>query len=559
MARMARTARRTLGVTLLAITLASCGGRAEPDRREPFADGDVRLVVILVVDMVHADRFVEALERFADDGLARFVREGAYYPNARYPYANLLTAAGHATIATGRNPDEHGVVGNSWIDRTTGRAMYSTVTRDAPRPDMLRVETVGDAWVSATDGRARVFAVSGKDRAAVFLAGKRGTAWWYDTATGGFTSNSARYFPDGSPAWAAAWDGSDRARSIARYADATWTPALPLEAYRAYCDPESDGCVPPTAFASDGFELGDDGLTAFPVRLAEMTDLPRTARYTPYLDRLTVAFVEDLLAHEKLGEHGTDILGIGLSGTDYIGHAFGPDGIEYEDALLRLDETVGALLRAIDREVGLDRTLVALTSDHGVQGIPEHRVAAGLEGGRIVCDDLERAAAPVLARHGLATRDVLGCVIPSLYLDVAAIRAAGVDPGTVRRELASALAELDGIAETYAWSSDGPIRTGSAPTEFDAAVAASFDAERSGDVLLVPKRHWIATRRRESTAAMHGLPHAEDQRVPVAVWGPGVSAGSVESEVSPAGIAPTIAARLGFDYPGEPLPEPPPR
>ena len=64
-------------------------------------------------------------------------------------------------------------------------------------------------------------------------------------------------------------------------------------------------------------------------------------------------------------------------------HAFGPRSHEVQDIYARLDKTIGALFDALDAQVGKDRWVVALSSDHGVTAIPEQLVAEGKDGGRI--------------------------------------------------------------------------------------------------------------------------------------------------------------------------------
>src|SRR5206468_6580556 len=53
------------------------------------------------------------------------------------------------------------------------------------------------------------------------------------------------------------------------------------------------------------------------------------------------------------------------------------------DVLFRLDRTIGDLLDHLDRAVGADRYIVALSSDHGIAPIPEQLIAEGRDAGRI--------------------------------------------------------------------------------------------------------------------------------------------------------------------------------
>ena len=49
-------------------------------------------------------------------------------------------------------------------------------------------------------------------------------------------------------------------------------------------------------------------------------------------------------AHDLGTDDATDILAVGFSATDNIGHTYGPGSQEAMDQILRLDQTVGRLL-----------------------------------------------------------------------------------------------------------------------------------------------------------------------------------------------------------------------
>src|SRR5207248_1108820 len=66
---------------------------------------------------------------------------------------------------------------------------------------------------------------------------------------------------------------------------------------------------------------------------------------------------------------------------DYIGHAYGPDSLEAADDVVRTDRDLEGFLAYLDRHLG-DRYTIALTSDHGVQSIPEVAQALGRDAGR---------------------------------------------------------------------------------------------------------------------------------------------------------------------------------
>ena len=118
--------------------------------------------------------------------------------------------------------------------------------------------------------------------------------------------------------------------------------------------------------------------------------MPRVAA-SPYLDRRLLEVALALVDAEELGRSrgrsrsrsrsresrdrparaGADLLAIGLSATDLVGHLYGPFSQESRAALGDLDEAIGELLAALEARLGRDRVGVVLTADHGVLPLPE--------------------------------------------------------------------------------------------------------------------------------------------------------------------------------------------
>ena len=74
---------------------------------------------------------------------------------------------------------------------------------------------------------------------------------------------------------------------------------------------------------------------------------------SPYLDKLTIDLAGTLAREEKLGQGmQTDMLIIGLSATDVVGHLYGPRSAESVDALAKLDLWLGQLLAELEQRVG---------------------------------------------------------------------------------------------------------------------------------------------------------------------------------------------------------------
>ena len=94
------------------------------------------------------------------------------------------------------------------------------------------------------------------------------------------------------------------------------------------------------------------------------------------MDPLTLEAARTLIDGYQLGRRGvTDLLSIGLSATDFVGHGYGTQGPEMCDQIRRLDAGIGEFLSFIDG-LGL-RVLLVVTGDHGGSDFPERLVQQG--------------------------------------------------------------------------------------------------------------------------------------------------------------------------------------
>jgi predicted AlkP superfamily pyrophosphatase or phosphodiesterase len=75
---------------------------------------------------------------------------------------------------------------------------------------------------------------------------------------------------------------------------------------------------------------------------------------------------------------------------------------------------------------------------------------------------------------------------------------------------------------------------------------ASFDPERSGDIVMFLKSHIMPVPNPTTYVATHGSPWDYDRRVPIAFWRRGMAPSAPQQAVETADIMPTLAAMLGL-------------
>lgn len=539
---------RAFLVGVVAVLLCTC-----------VAAGDTapRLVLLITIDQLRGDMPWRFRQRFGPDGFAYLMDRGTAYTDAHYQHATTFTAVGHATLVTGGNAAQHGLAGNDWLDTGTGKRVYCveddrhTLIGKTPRPHQgtsprnLTSTTIGDELVLASGGRSRVFSVSIKDRGAILPGGHLGKAFWYDAASGRFVTST--YYYDEYPSWVGDWNAAGHAD---RYRDRAWTL---LHARDSYVYGGQDDRPWERSYKSLGRTF------PHPLGNPRPKDYYAGLRFTPMGDELTLAFVKELMAREGLGRgEATDLLAVSFSATDYLGHAFGPNSLEYEDNLLRLDATLAELFRYVDRQVGLDHTLIVLSSDHGIDEIPEYKIALGLAAGRHHPNRfLAQANAALRARFDTDQDLVVAFWNPSLYLDVEAVRRLGLDLSAVEHALAAEMVRLPGFA--LAFTRSDLLAGEVTDTPVNRRVQAAFHPTRSGHVLVVQAPFWYLYPAPEKFSAMHGSPYPYDTYVPILIAGPGVPHRTVDRAVAPRDIAPTVAVYLGIKPPsgsvGAPLAE----
>jgi predicted AlkP superfamily pyrophosphatase or phosphodiesterase len=516
-----------------------------------------RLVLQITIDGLRADLINRYETGFGKDGFRLLMDKGVYYTNAHYQHANTETIVGHATLATGTFPSQHGMVGNVWFDREAGELAYNIEDPNSPiipprekaskgaqvdpaqkksrtqgrSPAVLLTPTLADGLAAYYGGRSKIFGVSGKDRSAVAMAGKAGKAFWYSTNTGDFVTST--YYYNAYPDWTVQWNAR---RLAAGYAGKSWTllndPAsylLAAQDDRPYeVDLKGYGRVFPHPFGQI-----DDPL--FYTRII----------VSPVGDQLLLDFSKELVNNEKLGQDEIpDYLSISFSGVDAVNHFFGPSSLENEDVVVQLDRILADLFAFIDQTVGLKHTLVVLSADHGMADMPEYMTGLGFRAGRLEPDQIVAAANKAGQTFGV-NGVVRFFYRPYLYLDDEKIAAAKLDRLKVAQAVADALTDFEGIALAVAASSLSEKETNPLVEQ----VRNNHHVSRSGDIYIIQEPYWFLFDK-GPVKAMHGSPWRYDTHVPIIFMGPGIRSQRVARRVHPVDVAPTIAALLGMTPPG---------
>lgn len=536
--------KRFLAALLVAATLPAVAAQAQQRSNDPapvaVPEQSVerlappRLIIAISVDQFSADLFSEYRSMFSG-GLARLAR-GVVFPQGYQAHAATETCPGHSTILTGSHPARNGIVANNWYDLSLTRedrrvycaedpSVAGTASgsgRYAPSLNFLRVPTLGER-LRQRDPRTQVVSVAGKDRAAIMLGGRGANETWWLASSG-----------------LASYRGTEASPLVAQISSAIHgainqpRPGLNLPVQCA----NRDIAVP----LADGRSVGQG-------RFAREAGNFRAFLASPEADGAVLAAAAALRQGLRLGEGPTtDLLAIGLSATDYVGHGVGTEGAEMCLQMLALDRELGDFFTRLDA-TGIDYAVV-LTADHGGHDLPErNRMHAANTAERV---DAALGAEQLNAR---LARD-LGLSGTLLYSDgpfgdyyinrtLSAADQRRVRDAAVAIFRAHPQVELVLTADALAAM---PIPTRSpelwTPAE---RVRASFDRARSGDIYMALRaRVTPIAEAGVGYVATHGSIWDYDRRVPMLFWRRGMAGFEQPNPVMTVDILPTLAALVSL-------------
>lgn len=548
-------------ITLIAITFFSVvcfnAQKSESQKHVKPSTESVqkpKLVVGLVIDQMRWDYLYRYQSKYTDGGFKRLLNTGYSFNNVMIPYIPTVTALGHTSVYTGSVPSIHGIAGNDWTDKTTGKNVYCTTDTSVQAvgtsnakigqhsPKNLWSTTITDQLGIATNFRSKVVGVSLKDRASILPAGHNPTgAFWFDDSSGDFITSS--YYMNDLPTWVKDFNAKNLPKSLVANG---WNTLLPIEQY--------------TESTSDNNKweglLGSAKTPTFPYsNLAADYEVKKdNIRSTPFGNTLTLKFAEAAIEGYQMGRNAdTDFLAINIASTDYAGHKFGPNSIEVEDVYLRLDRDLAAFFKMLDAKVGKGKYLVFLTADHGAahaEGYMEaNKMATGFFG-----EEFEKTLNTKLKEKFGEDKMIWGIDNYQVYLNQNLIKEKNLDADEIKGEVIKILkadptvlyaVDLDEVAEA---SIPEPIKT---------RIINGYNWQRSGDIQVISHDGMLPPY--SKTGTTHSVWNSYDAHIPLIFMGTGIKNGQSNKPHFMTDIAPTLAQILKIENPsgniGNPISE----
>ncbi len=540
-----------LMLTLL-MFLCSAAASAEVEPESPAHASTPRLVIGITVDQMRPDYFYRFQNHYGDGGLRRLLDNGFFFRNAHYNHAHTATGPGHASVYSGTTPRIHGLIGNSWFVPELGRNInvvevpgsgHRTVGGGAAAgqdraPSNMNVTTVGDELFLFSGERSRTISISFKDRSAILSGGHTGSAYWFDSITGNFVTST--FYRDELPEWLRRFNERGLTQE---FLQRTWEPLRPIE---TYVESRPD---------RNPYERPLPGMfrATFPKDLAELMQNPtRDAGLlgiTPFGDELLFELARTVLVEEQLGRGATpDMLLIGLSAADVIGHFFGPASKQIQDYYIRLDEYLTEFFAFLDQHFDRDEYLIVLTADHGAHYVPQylhdHRIPTGHPNFHTRLNEVLRDELRGHLERRFGADLLLAVSALNVYLDHKRMAELRLEPAVVRMETVRFLQSLEFVGDAISVDLFEQ-------TEFTEGIRAlmmqNYYRRRSGDVV-----YWLSAHTRGDLGTGftgHGTPWTTDTHVPILFYGHTVGHGQSSALVAPCDIASTLAIFLNSPFP----------
>ena len=485
-----------------------------------------RLVVGITIDQLRSDYLNAFMPLYGDGGFKLLLEQGQVYSNVQYQHAPVDRASAIASVVTGTVPYNHGIIAEEWMNRAELHTNYcvddrnykGVGTSDYSSPKHLLVSTIGDELKAATKGKAFVYSVAPNREAAILAAGHAADwAMWMDNQSGNWAGTT--YYGE-APTWFRYLDGNAIADKIASL---TWKPTNDAAGtYNYYL-----------ATAQKSFShrfTGDSRFRVFKTSGLVNEEVTKAAR-----------------ACMESGNAGMDEVTDFLSVCYYAGN-FHADNIistttELQDTYIRLDDELATLLKKIDQLVGLDKTLIYLTST----GYDEVDNSEELAKYRIPMGDFNINRCATLLNMYLCAmygngQYVESCYGNQFYLSHKLLEQKQLKLAEVLEHCEDFLFQFSGVRDVF---TSHRITQG-AWTPGISTIRNGFNPKCSGDILVQVTPGWNLVNEDRDTRRMQRDSFFE---FPLIFFGYTIKAEKVATPVTVDCIAPTVAHHIRIRAP----------
>ena len=482
-----------------------------------------KVVVSIVVDQLRADYMEKYMHLYGEEGFKKLLTDGMVYSNGYYSHATPDRSSAVASVYSGTTPYYHGIVGNRFLERKSLRVL-SSVDDDAYKgintfenssPKKLLVTTYPDELKLATNGDAYIVSIA-PDRDMAVLAGghsPNSVMWLSDDHAMWATSS----YYDGLPAWARPFNR--RHKSQFDWDTMAWEPYFPIKLYDSSAYEGTPKSFKHT-FRSEG----------------AVTRYKTSAIINEEITQMAIACLNgSLMGRNEV----TDMLCIGYYAGNYEHASAWERPVELQDIYCRLDRNIADLLKAIDKEVGLDNALIVITSTGYADAHQPDKKLFALPTGEVRMEQCKALLNMYLgALHGPDSY-IEGVYMNEIYLNRDLIEKRQLRMKEVLDCSAEFLSQKEGVKRVY---NSIDLLTGNT----DLNVCNGYNSNRSGDLIIEVAPGWTLVDERWSEQAYQIRSNVP---VPVIYYGMDLKHEFNRTPIAVERIAPTVSHALRVNTP----------
>ena len=313
-----------------------------------------KLIVGITIDQLRTDYLDILQSRFVQGGFRKLLQEGRVYDQVTFELDHPDATAAIATLATGSYPFQNGISSEFFFDRQSLRRrpiffdikFIGNATDGFWSPRALLSSTLADELKLASQQNSKVYSIAPNAQEALITAGHSADgAFWIDDKHGNWCSTT--YYRD-FPSFV-----SHQNSNKPLFCDAdtkgwdsqffTQGGVCPLSPYQP-CNP----------YFSHKFQQNKQVMYAW-------------LKTSPVINEAVGKMAQLFITNGRLGtsEARTDMLQLTFYAGTYQHAAKEVYPCELEETYLRLDQTLDELFKAIDRQVGLNNTIIYVMGTGG--------------------------------------------------------------------------------------------------------------------------------------------------------------------------------------------------
>lgn len=519
-----------LFISFLTFSLASLAQREFPPEKPT-------LIVKIIIDQFRQDYLFSLQDRFSEGGFKRLQEGGSICHHATYDFSYSGSAPDIATISTGALPNDHGIIANTWLDRTNFMLISSisdekcfTINQETRKEGYsaakMLASTLGDQLRLSTFGKSKCITIA-LDKKLAILSGDHSSSGTYWLNTDGKIATSS-YYATWLPNWI---DEFNMKQYPDFYMKSVWETLYPLNTY-----------------LRSKYEDRMYKTHGFPYNLAALKGINTDysiLEHTPMGNMLAKDIAIEAIKNEQLGiDDITDIITINFSANAYHKNQAGPQTVETEDIILRLDREIESLLTNLDTIIGQTKYLVVLTATRGALESPEQLAEFNIPSGQFSPDRaLALLNSYLMAIYGQG-KWVTGYQAQQVYLNRDLIEKSNISLSDFQDKTTEFLSQFSGISKAIP---SYLLNNRAWPNSYLQLISNSFFASRSGDIYLIFEPGWSEAGEEKNRLTMGR--GASNRKVPVIFYGWKIGKKTISTPIHVSDIAPTLSHLLHIDPP----------